>query len=233
MVSPTSTHYTLPFSSGNFSAFVKPRKPDGVDEKKAYFIGSGLASLAGAVFLIRDGQMDGKKITIMEMDPIPGGALDGMKEQNRGFVIRGGRELENHYECLWDLFRSIPSLEVPGASVLDEVFYLNKDDPNYSRCRVTHNRGEPAKAGNRFDLTDEAMNKLRDLFMANSEDLEGKTIEGELGEEFLESNFWLYWQTMFGYEKWHSALEMKLYLHRFIHHVKGEVLPVSTVPNAR
>ncbi len=34
------------------------------------------------------------------------------------YVMRGGREMENHFECLWDLFRSIPSLEVPNASVL-------------------------------------------------------------------------------------------------------------------
>ena len=42
-----------------------------------------------------------------------------------------------------------------------------------------------------------------------------------LGKDFLASNFWLYWRTMFAFEEWHSALEMKLYLHRFIHHIHG------------
>ena len=32
--------------------------------------------------------------------------------------------MENHFECLWDLFRSIPSLETEGASVLDEYYWL-------------------------------------------------------------------------------------------------------------
>jgi oleate hydratase len=41
------------------------------------------------------------------------------------------------------------------------------------------------------------------------------------GQEFFESNFWLYWRTMFAFEEWHSALEMKLYLHRFIHQIDG------------
>ncbi len=40
-------------------------------------------------------------------------------------------------------------------------------------------------------------------------------------EEFFRSNFWLYWRTMFAFETWHSALEMKLYLQRFIHHIGG------------
>ncbi len=82
-------------------------------------MGSGLAALAGAAFLIRDGQMPDNKITILEQQQLPGGALDGIKEPQTGFVIRGGREMEDHFECLWDLFRSIPSLEIKGASVLE------------------------------------------------------------------------------------------------------------------
>ena len=52
--------------------------------------------------------------------------------------------MENHFECLWDLFRSIPSIETEGVSVLDEYYWLNKHDPNYSLCRVTEKRGKDA-----------------------------------------------------------------------------------------
>ena len=37
----------------------------------------------------------------------------------------------------------------------------------------------------------------------------------------LNSNFWMYWRTMFAFENWHSALEMKRYLQRYIHHIGG------------
>ena len=67
------------YSSGNYEAFARPRKPDGVDGKSAWFVGSGLASLAGAAFLIRDGQMPGERITILERIDVPGGALDGLE----------------------------------------------------------------------------------------------------------------------------------------------------------
>ena len=33
------------YSSGNYEAFARPIKPEGVDNKSAYLIGSGLASL--------------------------------------------------------------------------------------------------------------------------------------------------------------------------------------------
>ena len=51
-------------TNGNYEAFAKSRKPDGIEEKSAYIVGAGLAGLAAAVFLIRDGHMEGKRIHI-------------------------------------------------------------------------------------------------------------------------------------------------------------------------
>lgn len=209
------------YSSGNYEAFARPRKPQGVEDKTAWFVGAGLASMSSAVFMIRDGQLPGNKITILERLKLPGGALDGIKEPEKGFVIRGGREMEDHMECLWDLFRTIPSLEIEGASVLDEFYWLNKDDPNYSLCRATENRGQDAHTDNKFALNAKAQKDIVKVFLATREELENKRINEVFGRDFLDSNFWLYWRTMFAFEEWHSALEMKLYIHRFIHHIKG------------
>ncbi|MDV8006677.1 oleate hydratase [Rhodococcus sp. IEGM 1318] len=209
------------YSSGNYEAFARPRKPDGVDGKTAWFVGSGLASLAGAAFMIRDGRMAGNNITVLERLKLPGGALDGIKEPEKGFVIRGGREMEDHFECLWDLFRSVPSIEVEDASVLDEFYWLNKDDPNYSLQRVTERQGEDAHTDFKFNLNSKAQKDIMKVFLAPRSELENKRINEVFGKEFLASNFWLYWRTMFAFEEWHSALEIKLYLHRFIHHIKG------------
>src|ERR1022692_4481625 len=108
------------YSKGNYEAFARPRKPANIETKSAYLVGGGLASLAAAAFLVRDGHMAGDRITILEASTIGGGALDGAGNAETGWLIRGGREMEDHFECLWDLYRSIPSLEIEGASVLDE-----------------------------------------------------------------------------------------------------------------
>jgi oleate hydratase len=208
------------YSSGNYEAFARPEKPKNVDEKSAYIVGAGIASLAAASFLVRDGQMKGKNIHILEEMKLPGGACDGIRDAQKGFIIRGGREMENHYECLWDLFRSIPSLETEGASVLDEFYWLNKKDPNSSLVRVTKDRGEDAHLEG-FNLSEKALQDATKLFLARDEALYDKKISDVLGAEFFASNFWLYWRTMFAFEEWHSALEMKLYLHRFCHHIGG------------
>ena len=209
------------YSSGNYEAFARPQKPQGVDEKSAYLIGSGLAALAAACYLVRDGQMAGERIHILEKDPIPGGACDGYQYTDIGYVMRGGREMDNHFECMWDLFRSIPSIETEGVSVLDEYYWLNKADPNYSLCRATEKQGQDAHTDKKFGLSDKAAMEIMKLFFTPDEELYNKRIDEIFDHEVLDSNFWLYWRTMFAFENWHSALEMKLYLKRFIHHVGG------------
>lgn len=209
------------YSSGNYEAFVRPEKPEGVDRKSAYIIGSGLAALSAACFLVRDGQMDGKRVHILEKDPIPGGACDGYEYENLGYVIRGGREMDNHFECMWDLFHSIPSIETEGVSVLDEYYWLNKHDPNYSLMRATVNRGEDAHTDGKFGLSEKGSMEIMKLFFTPDEDLYDKRITEVFDNEVLNSNFWLYWRTMFAFENWHSALEMKLYIKRFVHHIGG------------
>ena len=209
------------YSSGNYEAFARPKKPEGVDNKSAYIVGSGLAALTAACYLVRDGQMKGEHIHILEKGNLPGGACDGYKFENLGYVMRGGREMDNHFEVMWDLFRSIPSIETEGVSVLDEYYWLNKEDPNYSLCRATVDRGQDAHTDGKFDISDKGAMEIMKLFFTPNEDLQDKKITDFFDDEVLNSNFWLYWRTMFAFENWHSALEMKLYIQRYIHHIGG------------
>lgn len=209
------------YTSGNYEAFSKSSEPKRSKAVSAWISGGGLAGLSAAAFLIRDGHVPGERIHIFEGTLIPGGACDGILDPDLGFVIRGGREMEDHYECLWDLYRSIPSLENDGESVLDEFYRLNKQDPNFSLNRATLRQGQSAETDNKFTLSDEAAFELTKLFFTPDSELYNRTIDEFFDSDFYESNFWLYWQTMFAFEKWHSALEMKLYLQRFLHHIDG------------
>ena len=209
------------YSSGNYEAFAHPNKPEEVDHKSAYIIGTGLAALSSACYLVRDGQMKGERIHIFEKDPIPGGACDGFEYPGVGYVMRGGREMDNHFEVMWDLFRSIPSIETEGVSVLDEYYWLNKEDPNYSLCRATVNRGQDAHTDKKFAVSDKAQMEIMRLFFTPDEELYDKRIDEYFDDEVFDSNFWLYWRTMFAFENWHSALEMKRYIKRYIHHIGG------------
>ena len=209
------------YSAGNYEAYARPEKPEGVDRKSAYIIGTGLAGLSAAFYLLRDGQMKGEHIHVLEKLELAGGSCDGRKDVTKGFYMRGGREMDNHFECMWDLYRSVPSIEHQGQSVLDEYYYLNKKDPNYSLCRATVNCGEDAHTDKMFKLDKASALALSKLFITPEKDLEDKKINEVLPESFFKTNFWLYWQTMFAFQPWASALEMKRYLCRYVHHIDG------------
>ena len=208
------------YSKGNYEAFADTKKPADVDKKSTYIIGSGLAGLSTAFFLVRDAKMAGDKIHILEELDVAGGSLDGTKRPNAGFVVRGGREMEDHFECMWDMYRSVPSLRIPGASYLDEYYWLDKEDPNSSNCRLIHKRGNELPTDGLYQLGSHASEIVK-LVLTPESEIQGKTIEEWFSPEFFESNFWTYWSTMFAFEKWHSLAEMRRYCMRFIHHIDG------------
>jgi oleate hydratase len=66
------------------------RKPEGIEKKKAYIIGGGIAGLATAAFLVDDAGMPGENITILEKSSVVGGSMDGAETKN-GYLCRGER----------------------------------------------------------------------------------------------------------------------------------------------
>ena len=199
---------------------IKTLKPEGIENKRAYLIGGGIGSLAAAEYLIRDGHMNAKNITILEERNIMGGSMDGAGNAEDGYVALGGREMEEHYECMWDLFGGVPSLEEPGRTVLDEFRELNIADPNYSNCRAIANRGEKLDFSS-LGLAENHVKQLTKLFLATEDALGAITVEQFFDASFLETDFYLYWRSMFAFENWHSLVEMKRYMHRFIHLMPG------------
>ena len=183
---------------------------------KVYFIGGGIGSLAGAAFLIRDAAVPGRDIIIYDALGVFGGSLDGAQLPNGAYSLRGGRMLTtDHYECTWDLLSSIPSVERPGVSVRDETVAFNEENKAHSRARlVDRNRFKVDVSHMGFSARDRL--ELLRLVETSEEKLGSSRITDWLSPPFLESNFWYMWQTTFAFQPWHSAVELKRYLHRFM-----------------
>ena len=183
---------------------------------KAYLVGGGIGSLAAAAFLIRDGKLPGSQISILEAGPLLGGSLDGGQAPGGGYSMRGGRMLTtDNYECTWDLYRSIPSIVTPGKSVFEETVEFNERHQPRSQARlVDERRAKVPVTSMGFDMQDRV--ELLKLTNAEESALGASRITDWLSPRFFETEFWCMWATTFAFQPWHSALELKRYLHRFM-----------------
>jgi oleate hydratase len=185
-------------------------------ESKAYLLGGGIGSLAAAAFMIRDGGFSGGNIFILEAKSIIGGSLDGIGNPVDGYSMRGGRMLTtDNYECTWDLYKSIPSLNSPNKTVFDETVEFNEQHkPNGMARLVDQRRGKVPVSSMGFSMQDRQ--ELLKLSQAEEKELAASRITDWLSPEFFETEFWYMWSTTFAFQPWHSAVEFKRYLHRFM-----------------
>ena len=183
---------------------------------KAYLVVGGVGSLAAAAFMIRDGNVRGEDITILEELDVLGGSLDGSGDAAAGYSMRGGRMFTtDNYECTWALFRDIPSLGDPGVSVYEETLAFNAKHPAHSMARlVDANRVKvPAKS---MGFSMHNRSELLKLAEAEETALGATRISEWLSPSFFETSFWYMWATTFAFQPWHSAVEFRRYLHRFL-----------------
>ncbi len=185
---------------------------------KFWLVGGGIASLAAAAFLIRDGGIPGHRISILEeLDKI-GGSLDGSGSAAEGYVVRGGRMLESKYLCTYELFDSIPTRD-GKQSVTAEIFAWNAAIKTDSKSRLARNGiRETAPA---FGLTEMDILTIERLALEPESMLDATRISDHFDPAFFKTNFWFMWCTTFAFQPWHSAVEFKRYLVRFAHMVDG------------
>lgn len=195
---------------------VHPRKPEGIENKRAYIIGGGIAGLSAAAFLVRDAQMPGKNITVFDQLPVFGGSMDACGNPETGYISRGERELEPYMECLWDLFGSIPSIYEEGRTVLDETRECNKDFEIDSKHRLWE-KGFVPHDETTFGITDKVKDQMIKMMTTPEEQLENITIEQWFSPEFFQSQLWYYWCAMLAFQPYHSLIEMQRYATRFMH----------------
>ena len=199
-----------------YDSFYHAPKPEGIELRKAYIVGGGIAGLSAAAFLIDDAGMPGQNVTIYEKRRDTGGCC-GVVGTQGAYICPGEREMMTDMECLWYLCSKIPSLDPPGRTVLDETVDSNLDNPIHSECRCIKDRGHIWEGIHDFRLDPDTTKKLAEFMMEPEENLEDVTIEEYFGKDspFLSSAFWWCFHTMLAFKPYHSALEAQRYLNRF------------------
>ena len=195
-----------------------PKKMRDRDFAKIYLVGGGIASMAAAAFLIRDGDVAGHNITILEELDRVGGSLDGAGSPQAGYVLRGGRMLESKYLCTFGLFSSITTLD-GRETVTQETFAWNETMKTSSRSRLV--RDGRRQTAPKFGLSERHILAIELLALEPEAMLGRQVITDRFDPSFFKTDFWFMWCTTFAFQPWHSAVEFKRYLVRFAHMVDG------------
>ncbi len=189
-----------------------------MENDQIWLVGGGIASMAAAVFLIRDANIPGEQIHILEELDIAGGSLDGSVSPvlKNGFVTRGGRMLEEEaYQTLWNLLESIPSLEDPAVTVRQEIIDFNIRVKTEAHARLINKFHQVIDAGALgFNMHDRL--EMMRLLALSEHKIGSRRIDEMFSPHFFGTNFWQMWRTTFAFQNWHSAIELKRYFLRFI-----------------
>jgi oleate hydratase len=113
------------------------------------------------------------------------------------------------------LFKDIPSLTDPLHSVYQETVDFNALHPPHSMARLVDRRRAivPVRSMG-FDMKDRL--ELLKLTDTDEKTLGASRITDWLSPAFFDTEFWFMWATTFAFQPWHSAVEFKRYLHRFM-----------------
>ncbi|OIK71092.1 oleate hydratase, partial [Oenococcus oeni] len=202
-----------------------------------YMIGTGIGNLSAGIYLIRDGKWSGKQITMYGLNTH--GANDGnlveeyTKEyrgpklsNTKGFLAEGGRMLnEATYENLWDILRSVPSLDNPGQSVTDDILHFDHAHPTHDVARLMDKvnglriNGKNDYEKMQFNMRDRSfLTKLMLMPEKDEEKLNDISIEEwfKTSPHIFTTNFWYMWETTFAFKKESSAMELRRYMNRMI-----------------
>jgi oleate hydratase len=121
---------------------------------------------------------------------------------------------EEAYTCTYDLLSFIPALSDPNKTVKEEMFDFNQKITSSSKSRLVAHGEKVDVSSPGFSLRDRI--DLIKLLALPEDAIGTRRIEDYFAPSFFTTNFWFMWCTTFAFQPWHSAIEFKRYLLRFV-----------------
>ena len=196
-----------------------------------YIVGSGIASLAAAVYLIRYKIVPPGRVTIFESEKDYGGAMGASmvdvpfspaypRRPRSGYVLPATRLLEEHYSCALDLFECFPCVSDTSKTIAKDLIDFNRDCPYDDKARILNSAGEVVNNPSMGVSVNDRERAVELILLKDEESCDGMAIDDQkfgFSDQFFKSQFFLSWSTMMGPLRKHSAIEFRRYFQRFLH----------------
>jgi len=188
-----------------------------INNWKMHIIGWWIAWLSAAVYLIQEGNIDWKNITIYDKAKAFWGCLDWKYSKKwQGYKMRWIRVFENTaYSCTMDLMSRVPSIGKKKKTIGDKFDKFNSTTSVYFKARLI--KAWKILNAKKFTLTLKDRIKLSKLLLIPESRIWWVKIEDYFSKEFFKSNFWYEYSTVFAFQPFHSLMEARRYILRSIH----------------
>ncbi|KAK6819046.1 hypothetical protein RU639_008157 [Aspergillus parasiticus] len=186
------------------------------DHGNVWILGSSIASLASAVYLIQDTDMPASHVHILESRIAPEDGIPTTGDSVRGYDHRAPCLPLLCDEYTENLLSLVPSSSSPGKTMLDN---LNEAKRNAPPTRLFTQNGHRVEAldPKNMSIGWKVRMSLVTFILKSEKSLGRKIIRDFFDKWFFNSRFWAVWSSAFGLCPWHSAVEFRRCLLSYFH----------------
>ncbi|KAJ6028037.1 hypothetical protein N7540_003613 [Penicillium herquei] len=186
---------------------------------QAWIIGSGIASLAAAVHLVK-ARVPACQIHILDIHKGSGGSLEEITgSASDGYVLHAGAQPSFHEDCVEELLAMTPSVDDPEKSVLDTINNIDMDQKLAYKSKIWAVRNEEGKLrldAHRMQIGSKLRMELIKFLLEREKAIDSRKIIDAFDESFFQTEFWLLWSNAFLLQPWHSATEFRRILTKYL-----------------
>lgn len=168
------------------------RQPDDMD---AWILGSGVQSLAAAVYLIEEAKVPPNRVHILETIGKAGESTANVGDPVNGYEYRGGAVPVFSGVWIEDLLCKVPSQTRPGKTALDDILEFNEvgssDRTSYTRFLTEKSGGISCINIKQVSLGFRDRMDLSRLSGKAEKMLERSRISDHFSKSFFRSDYWL------------------------------------------
>lgn len=166
---------------------------------QAWLIGSGVASLAAAVHLIKQAKVPAQQVHILDIHRGSGGAIETSGNSRDGYVLHTGAQPYFHEECVKDLLAMVPSPGNPDKTswelIKEHEWYTRPINKAHTRAIRQSEEGLRKVDMHQLRIGARLRMDLIRFILDGERCFDSKQISDVFDETFFESEFWTLWST--------------------------------------
>lgn len=166
---------------------------------QAWLVGSGAASLAAAVHLVKQAKVPAHQVHILDAHHATGGAMEASGNPKDGYILHTGAQPYFYEQCVTDLLMMVSSPEQPDKTLYEAIRererFTRPINKAHTRALSQNEDGLRRVDTHKLQIGVRLRRDLISFILENEKSLDGKKISDVFDAKFFESEFWNLWST--------------------------------------